>query len=991
MVCPPGDAGDSFAAATSIQTGVNVLEYACASGDQDYWKFAVEHGEEIFVAIDNLPADLDLVLLDPSGGVVAQSAVWGADKGESILRTAWQDGEWRALVYPKGPADWSKTTPYRIRVNVTTVCYSPDEAGNTFLTAAPIAASVPQGGVVHTTEGTICPAGDLDYYRFDVPIGQAIAITARLTELPADYDLFLVRPDGATVADSRQSGTVDETITFVAENRPGAWRVVVAPGSSLTFGPQPYTLEVSLASDLDLVVQGVEVTQAIQSVDNAVSLAAGKQAVARVYVKSVPGRNWANGFKVDLYGWRWAWGVAQPFPDSPLSSSDGKASGSPIETKRLSMGSSVNFQLPPAWLAGGNLHFEARVNPDHAFPETDYANNSLATDVDVTGLPGDNVVNVQYAPVRAAGLTPALGGSTPNTITAFARHLLPVSRVDVWLRSGPPIEADYDYVHHAPGQCGDGWNRLLAQLEDAWDGWPDRPPHSFVFGLLDANVPHGSVIGCGDGAGHSAGGYLSAGTPSTVAHELGHTLRRLHANGCMPVQFTDPNWPNATNPGAVIGETGVNVFTNEVFDPWGTFDVMSYCDPEWLAPYTWTGMLGFLQQESLAARALVGARTVTVSGQIADGELTELRPAWVEERGDGPHAEVGSGPATIEVQDGAGATLFVRAFDPEADCLDESQTCGDFRETLPFPTGAARLVVRHQGAVLRTVTASPHPPAVRVTTPNGGESWLDDDEHRIAWTAHDDDGDPLSARVYFSRDGGASWTLLASAVTGQELDVSGGSLPGGSRARVRVMVSDGLNTTSDDSDADFLVASKAPVVFPGTPADSSVVAPGQPVLLSGAATDREDGPLHGESLRWVSSLDGDLGTGDTLLVPGLSCGDHEITLVATDSDETSAQAVTHVASCCYELDQAALSFIAAGESQVVVLSCAADACPWSVSGGASWLHVAGPTEGVGGVQLTVVAEPNPTMSPRAAALTIAGETVEIAQEGRPGTPRRHLP
>jgi hypothetical protein len=126
-------------------------------------------------------------------------------------------------------------------------------------------------------------------------------------------------------------------------------------------------------------------------------------------------------------------------------------------------------------------------------------------------------------------------------------------------------------------------------------------------------------------------------------------------------------------------------------------------------------------------------------------------------------------------------------------------------------------------------------------------------------------------------------------------------------------------------------------------------------------------------------------------VGGLTCGDHEITLAATDADGTSAQAVTHIASCCYELDPTALSFLAAGESQSFVLSCAADACPWSVSGGASWLRVAGPTEGVGGVQLTIVAEPNPYMSPRAAALTIAGETVEVAQEGRPGTPRRHLP
>ncbi len=70
----------------------------------------------------------------------------------------------------------------------------------------------------------ICPAEDQDWYRFPVEAGRTIS--ASLSSLPADYDLYLYRPDGVEAAHSDNGGTTDEAITYIA-NAGGDWRVKV--------------------------------------------------------------------------------------------------------------------------------------------------------------------------------------------------------------------------------------------------------------------------------------------------------------------------------------------------------------------------------------------------------------------------------------------------------------------------------------------------------------------------------------------------------------------------------------------------------------------------------------------------------------------------------------------------------------------------------------------------------------------------------------------
>jgi K+/H+ antiporter YhaU regulatory subunit KhtT len=68
-----------------------------------------------------------------------------------------------------------------------------------------------------------------------------------------------------------------------------------------------------------------------------------------------------------------------------------------------------------------------------------------------------------------------------------------------------------------------------------------------------------------------------------------------------------------------------------------------------------------------------------------------------------------------------------------------------------------------------------------------------------------------------------------------------------------------------------------------SPADSSTFNEGDSVTFIGSATDLQDGTLSGGSLVWSSNIDGQLGTGDTLITTDLNIGTHTISLTATDN------------------------------------------------------------------------------------------------------------
>ena len=74
-----------------------------------------------------------------------------------------------------------------------------------------------------------------------------------------------------------------------------------------------------------------------------------------------------------------------------------------------------------------------------------------------------------------------------------------------------------------------------------------------------------------------------------------------------------------------------------------------------------------------------------------------------------------------------------------------------------------------------------------------------------------------------------------------------------------------------------------PVAVISSPADGASFTQGESITFTGSATDLEDGALTGASLVWASSIDGEIGTGESFTRSDLSEGTHIITLAATDS------------------------------------------------------------------------------------------------------------
>jgi len=107
-----------------------------------------------------------------------------------------------------------------------------DKAGD----KPPDAASISPG----TTVGTICPKGDVDFYRFNPPPGEKLAIA--LDDLPANFDLCLIFPD-ATETCSTQTGTNAETIKAEAKNGIHYLRVFGEMGAASAL---PYKLHLAV-------------------------------------------------------------------------------------------------------------------------------------------------------------------------------------------------------------------------------------------------------------------------------------------------------------------------------------------------------------------------------------------------------------------------------------------------------------------------------------------------------------------------------------------------------------------------------------------------------------------------------------------------------------------------------------------------------------------------------------------------------------------------
>ena len=149
---------------------------------------------------------------------------------------------------------------WRVRANCTAVGLSSAYTQAQFTTLAvsscvdilePNGTSATAGAISVGTNYTaqIASNGDNDYYTFNNTTALK-KIRVNLTNLPADYDMKLYRPNGALQATSQNGGTTAEKIIYnpTSNNNVGAYRVYVYGYSGAFSSTQCYTLRVDLSA-----------------------------------------------------------------------------------------------------------------------------------------------------------------------------------------------------------------------------------------------------------------------------------------------------------------------------------------------------------------------------------------------------------------------------------------------------------------------------------------------------------------------------------------------------------------------------------------------------------------------------------------------------------------------------------------------------------------------------------------------------------------------
>jgi hypothetical protein len=382
-----------------------------------------------------------------------------------------------------------------------------------------------------------------------------------------------------------------------------------------------------------------------------------------------------------------------------------------------------------------------------------------------------------------------------------------------------------------------------------------------------------------------------------AAHELGHNLNRAHTPGCGAGR-PDPGYPVSLGN---LDDTGIDILRWQVYKNNMSMDFMSYCGSEstwWVSSYTYRALINTFGYPAYAsqqgekvlanpssltpAEYMIGSGSISPAGVEITHGFYKLSLAPDQKNNPAP------GPYSVELKDATGKTLSTLAFLP-ANEDNVSSDSGSFHIQIPWVEGGTTLVFKYNGSEIGRRQASQAIPVVTLVSPNGGENWGQTGAQTIRWTGSDPDGDKLTYIVDYSRDNGVTWETLAANIEDTQLKIDDiSSFAGGSAALIRVIGTDGFNTTLAVSDKPFSVAGKGPSVHISSPMQGASAPYGSPIILWAMGTDPEDGPLGDGAFTWNSNRDGALGSGSLLVNQNLSVGKHILTLTGKDADGNSA-------------------------------------------------------------------------------------------------------
>jgi hypothetical protein len=435
------------------------------------------------------------------------------------------------------------------------------------------------------------------------------------------------------------------------------------------------TYTTGMASGFNLCIDGLYLTQSVQTYSGSVPLVKGRDGFLRVFVTANQVNASAPSVRVRFYN------SGVPVSDVVISAPGPSVPQGPNEG---TLNSSWNIPVSKS-LIQPNLSILAEVDPTNAVAESDETDNTfpasgtpLALDVRTT-----STFSVRLVPVKQ-GADGSVGNVTPANKDQFLTTTMKIHplaaydadvRTNVYTTSAPAVDAN---------NTNGGWTTILSELQTlrTTDG-----SSRFYYGVIHPSYTSG-IAGIGYVGGRAALGwdYLPS-AADVAAHEWGHNWGRQHSP-CGGASSPDPNYPYAK---ATIGVYGFDLTTSTLKPPSAT-DIMAYCSNQWISDYTYRGVLDYRAASPAVASDFGQAMQpcLLVWGRIVDGQPV-LEPAFeIVAR---PSLPAHGGPYTVEGRDDAGSRVFGLSFTPER-VADDPHGGQHFSFAVPLPSQrAARIAV----------------------------------------------------------------------------------------------------------------------------------------------------------------------------------------------------------------------------------------------------------------------------------------------------------
>jgi hypothetical protein len=343
----------------------------------------------------------------------------------------------------------------------------------------------------------------------------------------------------------------------------------------------------------------------------------------------------------------------------------------------------------------------------------------------------------------------------------------------------------------------------------------------------------------------------------TLAHEVGHDLGLEHPGTTGDAACTlAPNsrlvtgyWPSEYGDNAYIQEPGFDTVLMRVLYPVSNYDLMAYCPAEstWITPFhykklfdgnlrpqagntvallTYYTLRGLAWAQPGGGKAKIEAVRISDSGPgggalppytqtpfhttnyLGAAHPTSFMPLADLRAGNVVMGKVvqqsGTGNHCVRLLGVSGSALYEQCFDldflsPET---EEPMEKSGFVLDVPDPGQgkvASMVLIRNDGGQeqqLASLQVSSHAPTLTITSPKAGDSW--EGEHTISWSGSDQDGDSLKYDIQYSPDGKKSWYPLEIGSQDSQYTFSTEEILPSDQTYVRVIASDGFNTTRAD-------------------------------------------------------------------------------------------------------------------------------------------------------------------------------------------------